>query len=169
MKRSYYILTSLLLIGLLCIHVWGAQLGRLSLFIEHVCPGLISTDSWVRALDDSSTDRNSAYNVLQQRQTDKAIELALRHIRDDDAYLWLNAASYLGSRSRPEATPYLIKSIRHTAWRSVEDRVDDLKRITGEDFGLDFMKWKYWYLSTNPEVVPDWNFALGHNPKKEDG
>ena len=128
-------------------------------------PRLISTESWVRVLDDPTADRYNAYTILRRRNTDKAIGRALEHIKEEDDYLWLNAASYLGSRHHFAATPYLIKSIRHTASRSVEDRIADLEVITNKNFGYDFEKWQEWYLSTNPEVIPDWDSSLGHNPK----
>ena len=156
---------TLLVTGSVLIHLWGAQLGIVAFLIEFTFPRLISTNSWVRVLDNQRADRYSAYGVLQDRKTDKAIPHALVHIHEPDDYLWLNAASYLGSRQRPEAIPYLIKSLRHSAWRSVDERIDSLTKLTGEDFGDDFGKWQEWYLSAAPDVVPDWDASLGHRPQ----
>lgn len=141
-------------------------MGTTGMFIEHSYPGLISTSSWIHCLEDDPTAHGySIYGFLERRRTDAAIEIALEHIKSDDDYLWLNSAIYLGSRDRKEAIPYLIKSIRHTASVSVEDRIRILERLSGKNFGSDFSTWRKWYISNKPQVIPDWESSLGHNPK----
>lgn len=165
MKFPKVILIPLVLLGMISVHFWGAYLGTIGMAVEHFCPGLIRTNSWVSVLDDDpSAYGYSIYGILEKRRTDAAVEYALEHIHSDDAYLWLNAASYLGSRERKEAIPYLIKAIRHTAWRSVDKRVDHLQHLTGQSLGRDFHAWKKWYMSTSPDVIPDWDESLGHSP-----
>ncbi|MEO0452709.1 MAG: hypothetical protein AAFY98_01060, partial [Verrucomicrobiota bacterium] len=150
---------------LIWMHFFGAQSGSLGMFIEISVPRLISTNSWIRSLEADPTGHGySIYGFLQKRETDAAIEHALEHIHSDDDYLWLNAATYLGSRGKREAIPYLIKSLRHTASYSIQERIIILERLSGQRFGADFFAWKTWYLSTNPNQIPDWESALGHRP-----
>ena len=166
MKRRPLILVLIALVGLLAVHFYGAQMGGFGVFVERSYPGLISTKSWVRCLEeDPASHGYSVYGYLEKRRTDAAVKHALGHLNSDDAYLWLNAATYLGSRNRKEAIPYLIKSLRHTAWRSVEDRADQLRHLTERSFGNNFDYWKEWYLSTSPEVIPDWDSSLGPSPR----
>lgn len=148
------------------VHFRGGQLGMIGSMIEHFYPSLISTNSWIRALESEPTSEGySVYGYLERRKTDAAVEHALNHIHSEDAYLWLNAATYLGSRNRTEAIPYLIKSIRHTAWRSVSDRTANLSHITGQTFGTNFDDWRLWYETTYPEHQIDWDSSLGHDLK----
>lgn len=166
MKRIALIGIPLGLVLLFSVHFFGAQMGSLGMFVEHFYPGLIRTKSWIQCLEDDPTAHGySVYGYLEKRKTDAAVEHALEHIYSGDDYLWLNAATYLGSRGNREAIPYLIKSIRHTASRSVDERVSQLQSLTNQDFGEDFERWRAWYISTSPNVIPDWDDSLGHAPK----
>tara|TARA_B110000003_G_scaffold217748_1_gene217304 strand:- start:114 stop:635 length:522 start_codon:yes stop_codon:yes gene_type:complete len=166
MKKKPIALIGLSISALAVIHFFGGQLGGLGMFIEYSNPRLISTSSWVRSLESDPTAHGySVYNFLEERGTDAAVDLALTHIKSDDPYLWLNAATYLGSRSRNESIPYLIKAIRHTAWRSADERIEMLRKLSRESIDSDFEAWKMWYLSTSPSIIPDWDTSLGHSPK----
>ncbi len=102
---------------------------------EHFAPQLISDEAWRQSIsEDPTADGYSGYGILQDRRSDVAIQEGLRDLRSEDAYVWMNAASYLGSRGRKEAIPYLIKGLRHTAWRSDDERVELLEQLTGETF-----------------------------------
>lgn len=164
-KRNIAILTAIIA-GIVIVHFYGAKLGSLGIFVETFAPGLIRTESWIECLEDAPTAHGySIYGFLEKRKTEKAIDLALEHIYSDDAYLWLNASTYLGTMQRRESVPLLIKSIRHTAWRSQKERIELLTSITGQDYGDDFVAWKEWYLSSSPEFIPDWDSSLGHSPQ----
>ena len=170
MKYFLPLFTGLAIAAAVLIHFFGGQLGVIGLFSDRQSPGLFRDQSWYAAASDPSRyDAYSAYNILQRRGTDIAIPLALEDIHSDDPYLWLNAATYLGSHDRKEAIPYLIKSIRHTAWRSVDERVLTLSSLTGVDFGTNFDDWKSWYDSNFPTETIDWNSALGHSPRFAEG
>jgi len=67
--------------------------------------------------------------------------------------------------NRKEAIPLLIKSIRHTALKSQEERIELLNALTDIDHGNNFDAWKEWYMSTNPKYIPDWETSLGHSPQ----
>ena len=165
-KKSIISLSVLAVAGLLLLRSFGPQMGVIGMTIEHFCPGLISTASWVRCLEDDPTSHGyGVYGILEGRKTDAAIGHALKHIGSNDAYLWLNAATYLGSRNRSEAIPYLIKSIRHTASRSLDERTAMLAHLTPEAFGDDAEAWREWYLASDPTIVPEWEEDLGSSPK----
>jgi len=106
---------------------------------EHFAPQLISDEAWRESIaEDPTAHGYSGYGILEDRRSDVAIQEGLRDIRSEDGYVWMNAASYLGSRGRKEAIPYLIKALRHTAWRSDDERVEFLRQLTGETFGNSF-------------------------------
>lgn len=79
--------------------------------------------------------------------------------------MWLNAAIYLGACNRQEALPYLIKALRHTAWRSDQTTARYLSNLTKLDFGTDFDKWQRWRITAHPRVKFDWESSLGHMPR----
>jgi hypothetical protein len=133
---------------------------------EHFAPQLISDEAWRQSIsEDPTADGYSGYGILQDRRSDVAIPEGLRDLRSEDAYVWMNAASYLGSRGRKEAIPYLIKGLRHTAWRSDEERVDLLRQLTGETFGKSFDDWFKWYEAQPNPIQIDWESSLGHAPR----
>jgi hypothetical protein len=137
-----------------------------SVMAEHFAPSLISDEAWRESISrDPTAHGYSGYGILQKRSSDAAIQEGLRDLRSDDAYVWMNAASYLGSRNRPEAVPYLIKALRHTAWRSDDERVKFLRQLTGQSFGSEFEKWRDWYESQPNRADLDWNLSLGHSPR----
>jgi hypothetical protein len=86
-------------------------------------------------------------------------------LQSQDDYVWLNAALYTGACGRPEAVPYLIQALRHTAWRGDPDTIAALKSLTGQDFGGDFEKWRAWWQTQHPEPSFDWTSHLGFNPR----
>lgn len=116
----------------------------------------------------NSTDRDtvmSGYYHLTQQRSPIAHEIAIHHLSSSDDYLWLNAAQYLGSIGEPASTPYLIKAIRHTAWRSVGDRLSYLREITGQPLDDSFDSWRAWWMTEHPDCDLDWDSLLGHAPR----
>lgn len=137
---------------LVIIYLFGAQLGPIGLGVDHVFPGIVSSGSYRRVvMNPNRYDAYSAYEILGKRHSDVAQEIARQQIHSDDDYLWLNAAEYLGNLEDPAATPYLIKALRHTAWRADEETRKSLVKLTGQDFGTDFIKWQQWWLATHPD------------------
>ncbi len=107
----------------------------------------------------------SGYDILQKRGSDVAVGEALEDLESDDAYVWVNAATYLGSLGYSESVPYLIKSLRHTAWRSDGEKVGLLQAMTGQEFGADFSLWQKWYLNQKDPIEIDWESSLGRSPR----
>jgi len=133
---------------------------------EFTAPMLISDDAWRASIaNDPTADGYSGYGILADRKSDIAITEGLRDLSSDDPYIWMNAASYLGSRGRSESIPYLIKALRHSAWRSDDDRVEQLRRLTGQSFGENYSEWHLWYEAQPDQIVIDWESSLGHSPR----
>lgn len=130
-------------------------------------PGdLASSASLVRKLDSSDPDTvMTGYYYLKKRVDTAGVDKAVSHLSSEDDYIWLNAASYLGVCGHGSSVPYLIKALRHTAWRSDEERVKSLRSITGENFGPDFDAWKSWWDASGNETEIDWSSKLGHAPR----
>ncbi|MDR3405025.1 MAG: hypothetical protein P4L99_21160 [Chthoniobacter sp.] len=102
---------------------------------------------------------------LTKRADPVAVPRALELLQSPDDYLWLNAAFYLGACRRPEAVPYLIKALRHTASRSDVETTGYLRAITGQDFGPSFAQWQQWWLAEHPGFQFDWDSHLGPIPR----
>ncbi|MDF1814665.1 MAG: hypothetical protein P1V20_20835 [Verrucomicrobiales bacterium] len=137
-----------------------------SVFGEFTAPHLISDEAWRRSIaEDPTAHGYSAYGILQKRGSDVAIKEGLRDLLSDDAYVWMNAASYIGSRGHSEAVPYLIKALRHTASRSDGERIDLLQKLTGQSFGNDFERWRSWYNDQPGALELNWDSSLGHSPR----
>jgi len=151
---------------LLVIHFYGAQLGVIGFAADHFLPGIVSSQSYKRAvLHPENYDAYSAYDILGQRRSEVAHDIALHQLSSPDDYLWMNAAHYLGWISDPASAPYLIKALRHTAWRADGERRQLLVKLTGKDFGTDFSKWQQWWSSQHPESKMDWESHLGFSPR----
>lgn len=166
--RTFHVLILLVLTVLV-----AAVVGRavphsifLSSFVEHLLPRVIPAGSYARNLDSSDPDlvRESLAH-LTSRKDPIAVPQAIPLLSSKDDYIWLNAAHYLGVCGKQEAVPYLIKALRHTAWRADAERVEILQALTGQSFGHDFARWQQWWLQQHPEAAPDWSSDLGHKPR----
>ena len=133
---------------------------------EYTSPSLITDEAWRQSIEEDPTAHGySAYGILQKRGSDVAVEEGLRDLSSNDAYVWANAASYLGSRGYSEAVPYLIKALRHTAWRSDDERVELLQQLTKQSIGKDFEQWRNWYESQPDPIELNWESSLGYSPR----
>jgi hypothetical protein len=165
-SRRRIVLMIVAVIGLVVIHFWGAQLGWIGYFADRRLPGIVSSQSYKRAvMHPESNDAYSAYGKLAERRSKVAYQIALRHLSSTDDYLWMNAARYLGAIGEPASVLYLIKALRHTASHGDEQRSESLYRLTGEDFGTDFVKWHQWWVSKHPDFQIDWASDLGPSPR----
>ena len=137
-----------------------------SVMVEHFARQLMNNEAWRESIaEDPTAYGYSGYGILRERKSDAAIQEGLGDIRSEDAYVWINAASYLGSRGRKEAIPYLIKALRHSASRSDDERVELLRQLTGERFGNSFEEWFNWYAAQPDSVQIDWESSLGRAPR----
>jgi hypothetical protein len=141
---------------------------RLAFLVETAAPGFVPASHWASFLESGDRDTVlSGFYHLSKRRDAIAVERAIPMLQSTDDYIWLNAAQYLGACEREEAVPYLIKSLRHTAWRSLNERVTWLESITGQTFGRDFAAWKTWWIESHPKTPIAWDTGLGFNPNWE--
>jgi len=131
--------------------------------------GWASTTSYVEDLNSSDSDTVlHGFYFLTARKDAVAVPRALELLHSSDDYVWLNAAQYLGACEHREAIPYLIKALRHTAWRTDTKTVAYLQHLTNQKFGADYSLWRQWW-QQQPEydVAFDWDSRLGHAPRRK--
>jgi hypothetical protein len=165
-KRPIILLLCIVAIGALVV-VWLIPHSMfLSALVEHTYPGVIPASSYARNLRSDDTDLvRESLGHLAGRKNPIAVPRAIELLQSPDDYIWLNAAHYVGVCKRQEAVPYLIKALRHTAWRSDSETVQCLRDLTGADFGTDFTLWQQWWLASHPNDSFDWESHLGHAPR----
>ena len=154
----------LVLIGLGLYALWiratGSDTGVARL--NAVSPSLVPPNRLVQNLEGSDPDlQRESLAVLTDRKDASGVSAALPLLKSDDAYVWFNAALYLGSLNRREAVPYLIKGLRHHAWRAHQDCANDLVILTGQNLGTDFEKWHQWWKISHPASGFDFDSNLG--------
>ena len=133
---------------------------------EHLAPGLVPSSRYVENLKSNDPDLvRESLASLKSRKDAAGVSSALPLLQSQDDYVWLNAALYTGACGRQEAVPYLIKGLRHTAWRADPDTLAALTALTGQNFGNDFSKWQAWWTSRNPGQSFDWTSHLGFAPR----
>ncbi len=135
--------------------------------LHHHWPWLLPASQLARNLE--STDTNvvrESLGVLRDYKNPIGADRAVRLLASPDDYVWLNAVLYLGAVGRAEAVPYLIKSLRHTAWRAEADNLSALQRITSQSFGTDFQAWRGWWVAAHPGTAFDFDSKLGPNPRR---
>jgi hypothetical protein len=169
MKKPMVIL-AIVLVSLMALLWLALELIPRSEFLmsmaEFMAPGLIPTSRLRENLKSSNKDLVvETLAVLTERKDPAALDLAIPLLTRPDDYVWLNAAHYAGSCDRQEAVPYLIKALRHTAFRSDNERVALLQKMTGQDYGNDFGRWQAWWLKEHPDFVLDWDSSLGFAPR----
>jgi len=166
MKRAIVVTLTAVVIVLSGI-VWiTPRNAALSSFAETLWPGAIPARAYAANLSSRNADlvRESLAHLTDRRDP-VAVPRAIELLQSPDDYIWLNAAQYLGACQREEAVPYLIKALRHTAWRADERTVRDLRALTGKDFGASFEQWQAWWTEHHAGRVFDWTSSLGHAPR----
>jgi hypothetical protein len=106
-----------------------------------------------------------ALAMLKGRGDASVVPMALTLLKSNDDNVWFNAALYLGANNRPEAIPYLIKGLRHTAMMADPETSSLLVTLTGQNFGTAFSTWQAWYLQQPGAQQIDWTSHLGHAPR----
>ena len=135
--------------------------------LEHSAPYLLPAAQLARNLESTDTDLiRESLALLCERRNPIAADKAVQLLASPDDYIWLNAALYLGAVGRAEAVPFLIKALRHTAWRSQEDFVSALQRLTSQSFPADFHAWSQWWVAAHPGAAFDFDSHLGPNPRR---
>jgi len=109
----------------------------------------------------------SALHYLSDRKSLIAKNEAKILLKDKDKYIWLNAAFYLGAIKEKESIPYLIKGLKHPAYRSYDKIVDYLKMFSKEDFGKDQEKWIAWWTNKNPTSTFDFKIKKKRGKRKK--
>lgn len=170
MRRRYLIIAGVaataVTLAVLAV-VWMAPRSVfLSAFFEQFTPGLVPSSGYANNLksDDPDLVRESL-GFLNSRKDPAGVPNALPLLQSRDDYVWLNAALYTGACGRQEAVPYLIKALRHTAFRADPETVATLTALTGQHFGNDFAKWQAWWIGQHPGQSFDWTSHLGFAPR----
>ena len=131
-------------------------------FCNRLFPFFPSSRALARNVDIGSGDIvYDSLEILTQRKDPIAAYRAIEKLQSNDDFEWLNAAIYLGACRRQAAVPYLIKALRHTAFRYYDQEAGYLKALTAQNYGTDFEKWKSWWEKTHPDSQMDWNSNLG--------
>lgn len=135
-------------------------------FIAEIAPKAIPASTYAQNLDSNDPDlvRESLAHLADRRDP-VAVTRAVQLLQSSDDYIWLNAAYYTGVCGRREAVPYLIKALRHTAWRADNQTSECLHSLTGQDFGTNFARWQEWWLAQHPDSTIDWTSHLGFSPR----
>lgn len=96
--------------------------------------------------------------LLEAKHDPSGKQMARELLKSDDDYIWLNAATYLGSIGDTEAVPYLIKGLKHPAYRTYPEIAAHLLSLTGKGFGLDQVKWIEWWRTENPKATFEFRY-----------
>jgi hypothetical protein len=165
--RTFYIVLSVLPILSILLICWIIPLfPTWSGMVERQYGPIIPARSYARNLNSPNRDLvRDSLGFLTRRKNPIAVPRAIELLDDPDDYVWLNAALYLGACHRPEATPYLIKALRHTASRCDPETLRDLRVLTDQNFGADFNLWQRWWLDAHPDSKLDWTSHLGFRPR----
>ena len=66
-------------------------------------------------------------------------------IRDGEILVRLEAVQALGNIHDPRVVEALIEALREDLFSIRYSASESLGKLTGQDFGLDYDKWKAWY------------------------
>jgi len=95
------------------------------------------------------TVRSALYR-LENRKDPAGRNAACKLLESDDDYIWFNAGLYLASIGDEKSIPYLIKGLKHPAWRSHAQVASYLQQLTGQKHARDQKKWIAWWKATHP-------------------
>lgn len=165
-RTAWFVIAICVLImalGLACIWVyrWATQSTTGLLFVGEN----VSSQNLVKNL--SSADQDlvmTALNLLARRRDPTGRAAAHKLLQSNDDYIWFNACQYLAAIQDERAVPYLIKGLKHPAWRAHDDVAEHLERLTGEKHAKDQKKWIEWWEEAHPDTDFDFEYK---NLKKE--
>jgi hypothetical protein len=142
---------------------YGARSGLLMFLLRNDAV-LMPSDSIVRNLEaDTGSLVSGSLDVLAERKYAGAQTRGRELLRSRDEYVWFSAALYLGKLGDSAAVPYLIKGLRHPAWRAHAQVVVELQALTGQAIGNDFEAWRQWWVAQHPGE--SFNFEM-RGPRK---
>jgi len=154
MKRTYAIIILVAIVALAAIgtavYVIRQKITQ-STFGLIVAGDTVNSESLVANLD--SPDRDlimTSLGILADRSDPSGRTKAIDLLKSDDNYIWFNAALYLGAIKEKEATPYLIKGLKHPASRSHDEVASLLESMTGQAFSKNQGQWIEWWESEHP-------------------
>jgi hypothetical protein len=101
----------------------------------------------------SSSDADSvmtSLDSLKLRKDPAGQQQARKLLASSDDYLWFNAALYLAAIKDPQAIPYLVKGLKHPAWRAYPEVLRDLQDLTHQRFDMNQATWIDWWKKQNP-------------------
>ncbi len=117
-----------------------------------MAPELASNNNLVENLDSTDPDLvMTSLSILGERADSSGQKKANLLLSSKNKYIWLNAAMYLGKIGDENSIPYLIKGLKHPAWRAHEKIASMLNKLTGLKYGKDQAKWISWWKQKNPE------------------
>ena len=148
--------------------VWLNVAGRRSERILYLFQRLILTSSVAKNLD--SDDPYLVYSSLStlEERGSKLGEAKARELLADRSG-WVHGALYLAWFGDTESIPYLIKGLRHQYSMGLyPEMARRLQKLTGQDFGPDFVKWHEWWKNTSPDKSFDFDSYLAVMPSRFD-
>jgi hypothetical protein len=158
-KRMRFSLRQLMMRVTVC----ACSLGLLIVIQRYDRTGWERTSSYQKDLDSRDADTVlHGFYFLTVRKDPVAVPRAIELLNSTDSYIWFNSALYLGACDRQEAVPYLVKGLRHRAWRSYPEIASDLSRLTKQNFGTDYSLWfTWWQKQPHFDANFDWDTHLG--------
>lgn len=151
-------LSAVVLFGLIGWGVYRAVTGTSTGLI--LSGGAVGSGKLVENL--SSDDRDlvmTSLHILRERRDPAGVAKARTLLESTDDCIWFNAAIYLGAVGDADAIPYLIKGLKHPAYRSYPEVAAELHDLTGESFGVDQAKWIAWWEKAKPGAVFSFEYA----------
>lgn len=137
-------------------YIWST---RTTMGLSVVGGSAVSSETLVNNLSSEDSELvMTSLNILEKRQDPQGKYKARELLKSEDDYIWFNAAQYLGSIRDEQAVPYLIKGLKHPAWRSLDDVATYLESITSQKFGKDQEKWIAWWQEKCPESAFDFSY-----------
>src|SRR5215813_12437075 len=97
--------------------------------VNYLLPGLVPSSRLATNLECNDPELvYTSLSILALRADPVATHRAEELLSSKDPYVWLNAARYLAACGQQEAVPYLIKSLRHKAWKSYPESATNLTK-----------------------------------------
>ncbi|MCG3148950.1 MAG: hypothetical protein PCFJNLEI_02402 [Verrucomicrobiae bacterium] len=143
-------------------------IGYRSEVILVLCQRLIASAQIARNLDSKDNFLiHSSLDVLGRRQSKLGESKARQLLHKPGS--WKVAAIYLGRLGHQTAVPYLIKALgsQHmTGLREVQANL--LQDLTGQSYGVDFPRWREWWMLNHPCSTFDFESHLNVLPLQFD-
>jgi HEAT repeat protein len=100
--------------------------------------------------------RRSVVDALAKIRDPRVTGLLISALKDPDEFVWSPAANDLGNTGDPVAVEPLIEALRRSPTsyaNTTEDVAEALKKITGQDLGLEATKWERWWDGNKTNIL----------------